>query len=114
MQNTEILEIIKTLNLTETDRNKILGLRISLNNRTRGWARRSGFSVPMWAWDRGNNYFTYYICHELSHILAKGFKHDVYFYNKFKKICPTYLWIYEHEYLPTKWKKYLNNKGSYK
>ena len=105
-QNREIVKIIENLELTKTDILKISRLRISINNRNRGWARKSGFSIPMWAKNRGNEYFTYYICHELSHILS-GWKHDCIFYNKFKKICPNYLWVHEKGYLPTKFNKYL-------
>jgi len=65
------------------------------------------FTVPLWAYDKGKDYFTYYIAHELSHQIhrlincdKKG-KHDRKFYEIFMKLCPSKLQYFELEYKKT-------------
>lgn len=60
------------------------------------------FSVPLWAYKRGPDYFVYYIAHEVAHILCwrKYFdsNHDYKFYAIFKEICPKEFQHYELHY----------------
>lgn len=55
-------------------------LQIEITDSKRGWSRAGRISVPTWAIERGFEYFTYYIIHEISHHIA-GSKHghDYYF-----------------------------------
>jgi len=62
------------------------------------------FSVPLWAYFRSREYFTYYVAHELAHIISH--KHNDYtpghkepFYKYFKMICPKEYWHYETKYI---------------
>lgn len=61
--------------------------------RGRAYVSKGIFTVPLWAYNRGSDYFMYYAAHEMSHIIAwrknhKGVSHDKYFYDVFKKLCP--------------------------
>lgn len=64
------------------------------------------FTVPLWAYER-TGYFTYYVAHELSHLLAyikygdKGKGHGEYFYEVFMEICPQKLQYFELCYEPS-------------
>jgi len=71
------------------------------------------FSVPNWAFRNGEEYFAYYVAHELTHAFANCLyrpkriqPHGEIFYNIFKAICPIYLQPYEHLYKPRNAKKY--------
>ena len=75
-----------------------------VTNTQRGLSYYEGFfSVPLWAWEKGPEYFTYYVAHELSHqIRYKRFGdsgvHDEHFYSVFKEVCPVHLQHYELNY----------------
>jgi predicted metal-dependent hydrolase len=60
------------------------------------------YTVPFWSYKRSKKYFTYYVAHELSHIIqAMKYKytlHDEKFYDIFKRICPTEFQHYELHY----------------
>lgn len=81
------------------------------------------FTVPLWTYTkkavigyrRHEGYFTYYVAHELSHLLAykkyknKGKNHGEKFYEIFKIICPSEYQYFELYYKPSA-KKYGINK----
>jgi len=64
----------------------------------RGHGRKYYYSIPLWAYKRGKDYFTYYIAHELTHMLS-GKGHRKQFYDVFKQICPDHLQFNEYDYL---------------
>lgn len=73
------------------------------------------FSIPNWAFTRydTNEYFEYYVAHELSHAFAnciyrpqKVQAHGEAFYRIFKEVCPEHLQPYEYLYKPRNAKKY--------
>lgn len=71
--------------------------------RGRAHVAEGQFTVPLWAYKRGNDYFTYYVAHEMSHIIAwrknhNGVAHDKHFYEVFKKLCPISCQKYELGY----------------
>ena len=62
---------------------------------------RKEVTVPAWARNRGAEYFTYYLSHELAH--AKKYlqvPHGPEFMEIFKSICPPNLQHYEIDYKP--------------
>lgn len=56
------------------------------------------FSVPLWAYKKGTDYFLYYTAHEISHFYASKRGHGRSFYLWFKRICPQEFQHYELEY----------------
>jgi predicted SprT family Zn-dependent metalloprotease len=60
------------------------------------------FTVPEWTFIREEGYFTYYVAHELSHVIAwrryKNRVHDENFYKIFCKLCPENLQHFEINY----------------
>ena len=76
---------------------------------TRGKAFWDGrFTVPYWALKMGDDYFTYYVAHELSHQISyiifeddAGANHKKEFYSVFKDVCPRQLYFYELSYKKT-------------
>lgn len=84
-------------------RHGILGYVV---NQTRGHAvySENAFTVPYWAYMRGNGYFTYYVAHELAHLLnnrSDDFQpyHKAKFYKHFREVCPEGYWHHEFEYI---------------
>ena len=66
---------------------------------------RGYFTIPLWAYKRGQDYFIYYVSHELAHwatrlVCPQHTGHSKYYYNYFKKICPIELMVYELDYKP--------------
>jgi len=71
--------------------------------RGRAYTEHGQFTVPNWTFVRGAGYFTYYVAHELAHIIAArkysgAAIHDKYFYKVFCKLCPKDLQHYEIDY----------------
>lgn len=80
----------------------------------RAFYSENKFYVPLWAFDKrfagktyhgDDGYFTYYVAHELSHIIS-GHKtgtvgHKKEFYDVFKQICPTEYQYFEINYKPS-------------
>ncbi len=71
--------------------------------RGRAHVAEGQFTVPLWAYKRGNDYFTYYVAHEMSHIIAwrknhKCVAHGKHFYDVFKQLCPISCQKYELGY----------------
>jgi len=68
------------------------------------------FSIPIFAFNKGIEYFTYYIAHELSHILQYIFhnrmNHRSTFYKYFVMVCPEEFQKYEINYKPRLFNKY--------
>lgn len=63
--------------------------------------RRKEITIPTWAYNKGNDYLSYYVAHELAHIFAgSAAMHGPVFMDWFKKICPENLWHFELEYKP--------------
>lgn len=63
-------------------------------NRGRAYLKESMFTIPLFAYNKGLEYFTWYVAHELSHILRfKKYNdygsHDRRFYEIFTQVCPT-------------------------
>jgi predicted metal-dependent hydrolase len=67
--------------------------------RGRAYWFKNIITVPQWAYREGEEYFTYYVAHELSHIISwrkfHNRNHDKYFYEVFKKLCPEDIQFYE-------------------
>lgn len=78
-------------------------------------------TVPLWAYKRGKGYFTYYVAHELSHLIAlplgrefngdyyKGYfpvSHGEHFYTAFFLVCPKSYQHYEKRYRPKNYKRF--------
>jgi predicted SprT family Zn-dependent metalloprotease len=82
-------------------------------NQQRGHAYwyQSEFTVPLWAYKKGMEYFRYYVSHELSHIIGyrkfRSISHDKEFYEVFKRLCPKEIQHHEIGYL----KKTAHNNG---
>lgn len=57
-------------------------------------------TVPKWAYQRGADYFLYYVAHELAHIFGDTYKHNAQFMTAFKKLCPPDFWHFELGYKP--------------
>lgn len=104
----------KIVNLHRPEiRGKLRGWTVVLVDQTQGWCRTNcrTVTIPLWALeDRGVGYLHYYICHELAHVeefekwksgiyrrLESG--HGEQFYRNFKRICPSSLQHWEHDYL---------------
>ena len=70
--------------------------------RGRAYCKENMFSVPLWAYNRGLDYFTYYTAHEISHIISwrryKNNIHDAKFYEIFKELCPKDVQHFELHY----------------
>jgi len=88
---------------------------------TRGQAsyKDNMFTVPSWAYNprhpknlsSGGGYFTYYVSHELAHLIAYkkyGARcyHDFRFYKVFKEVCPK-----NYQYFELDYKKTASNYG---
>ena len=80
------------------------GIKAFVVKQRRGQANyKNVFSVPLWAYFRSREYFTYYIAHELAHMISH--RHDYLpghkepFYKYFKMICPKEYWHYETGYI---------------
>ncbi len=90
-----------------------LGMKGYITDTYKGKSYFEGFfSVPLWAYRKGVEYFTYYVAHELAHqIRYKRFDqcgyHDDKFYSVFKKVCPKELQSLELHYKKS-FKKYIN------
>jgi predicted SprT family Zn-dependent metalloprotease len=73
----------------------------------RGRAYHEGqFTVPLWAYKKGDDYFKYYTAHELAHYITfkrfgKNHSHDAKFYNVFIELCPKHLQYHELKYKKT-------------
>jgi len=66
----------------------------------KGW-----ITVPKWAYDRGKDYFTYYVAHELAHAFAyerygNVVTHGKEFYDFFNILCPKVHQHFEFDYKP--------------
>lgn len=61
------------------------------------------FTVPLWAYKKGEDYFIYYTAHELAHQITRkqfgqGHNHDPKFYYVFTRLCPKHLQYHELKY----------------
>lgn len=87
-------------------KNRIHGYQIYAVNQSRGRCRydHKYVTVPTWAWYQGYDYVTYYLAHEVSHMVAKEehgcVGHGPDFYEVFKRLCPKHLQHYEYGYKP--------------
>lgn len=99
----KIIRKIKVKELSRLNLNDSLLPDMYIVNQSRGRCsfKKNYITVPIWALDRGNNYYTYYIAHELSHYISKAYKHDYSFYEVFIKICPRNCQKHELNYKPT-------------
>ncbi len=92
------LESEKDIDITE-----IKGYIVDGN---RGYAhlKEGYFTVPLWAFRKGiNDYFIYYVAHELSHVIAwrkynENGQHNFQFYDIFMKVCPKEFQYHELDY----------------
>lgn len=122
LQNVINNEIEKLLENTEFNSEGINGFIADVE---RGRARFSTlqFTVPLWVYNKNapflfmkeEGYFTYYVAHELSHVLSykkynlNGKGHGENFYKIFKIVCPKEYQHFELHYKPSS-KKYGINK----
>lgn len=80
------------------------GLKWFITDTYRGRAYCDGqFTVPLWAYKKGKNYFTYYTAHELAHHITfkkfgKQHCHSPKFYYVFTRLCPKHLQHFELKY----------------
>jgi len=78
--------------------------KLYVTDTVRGRCKRHDrtLTVPKWAYNRGHDYFLYYVSHELAHIFCDvpGNYHGPKFMSIFKQICPKNLWHFEIEYKP--------------
>lgn len=70
------------------------------------YRHHNSMSVPLWAYERGEDYFMYYTAHELSHLISSASLHQREFYKVFKRLCPKRLWRFEITAFPRAWKKF--------
>jgi len=72
-------------------------------NRGRAYLTNRVITIPYTAHKRSDDFFTYYVAHEISHLIAyKHYKsgvHDKHFYRIFKKLCPKNYQHYELDYI---------------
>lgn len=57
-------------------------------------------TIPVWAMQKTDSYWLYYLCHEIAHTLSKGDVHGSLFMQAFISICPEWLQHYEINYKP--------------
>lgn len=58
-------------------------------------------TIPMWAAQKGIDYKTWYLCHEMSHALApRGSNHGPEFMAMLKEVCPERVIHFELGYKP--------------
>jgi hypothetical protein len=69
-------------------------------NRGRTFVSKKIIYIPLSAYNRGVDYFLYYVAHELAHYVSLSCYHDEQFYNQFKKICPLFCQYFELNYKP--------------
>lgn len=115
--DVQMINIIKVLLSAYDKRINPKGIRgyVVASKRGHAYTSQSEFTVPEWAYNKSIEYFTYYIAHELSHIIAyrkfSAHGHNKEFYDVFKRICPRDLQYHEISYLKKKahdngiWKK---------
>lgn len=79
----------------------------------KAWSKYNLITIPLYAYkSKKKGYFTYYIAHELSHIVARKStkkkieSHGKEFYKYFNIICPKKYKHYELDYKPSS-KKYI-------
>lgn len=95
------------------------GVKGYISDVRKGAAKIDGrFTVPLWAYnkkypeqDKKHNesfsaYFTYYVAHELAHILRHNTyglvgSHDFRYYEIFINLCPKHLQFFELDYIKT-------------
>lgn len=116
-------EINKLLENSEFDLGEIKGFIADVKS---GRARYSTmqFTVPLWTYTKKavigyrkhEGYFTYYVAHELSHLLSykkygeDGKNHSEKFYKIFKLVCPKEYQHFELYYKPSAEKYGINKK----
>lgn len=71
------------------------------SDRGKSYITQRSISVPEWAYDKGSDYFLYYVAHELAHILSCSVHHDYRFYKIFMEICPVEFQGHELGYKPS-------------
>lgn len=79
------------------------GWRFWIVDSSRGRCKYSHkeITVPSWAFNKGKDYFNYYLCHELAHSVAgHGVNHGDKFMKEFMRICPVEYQHYELNYKP--------------
>jgi len=105
----ELDSIIKSLLLTYNKGAHLHKIHAHVTGTVRGRAYKTyQFTIPLWAYNRGKDYFTYYTAHELSHILVyikyRGIEsrpHGEEFYIIFRQLCPLEVQHYELEFRPS-------------
>jgi hypothetical protein len=100
------LELIYESELTNVLKNYLLGIKGYLVDQKRGRAylRKNFITVPKFSYKRGNEYFKYYVAHELAHFAAhftdESVGHSETFYEMFKLLCPEEIQYFELAYKP--------------
>jgi predicted metal-dependent hydrolase len=90
-------------NLAFSDIAQIRKFKIYIVDQESGWCNyaKKYVSIPLWALkERKQDYCTYYVAHELTHILTPWQKHNWKFYEELKRVCPKCCIHYELTYKP--------------
>jgi len=101
---SQLDDIVKTLISSYPEKIKINKLKWYVTDTYKGCALRDGqFTVPMWAYEKGIDYFTYYTAHELAHQVTRqkhgeNHHHGAKFYSIFRELCPAHLQHHELRY----------------
>ena len=91
---------------------KVKKYRFFVCDVVRGWTSSKNLSstIPLWSKEKSQDYFIYYISHELSHVI--GFcdnindHHGKNFYKIFSDVCPVKYQHFELGYKPRNAKKF--------
>lgn len=69
-------------------------------SRGRCYYRSKVITIPDWAIQKGLDYKTWYVSHEMAHTFARGDQHGMIFMSHLKRICPTECQHFELGYKP--------------
>lgn len=100
------LEILDRLPATVVDTYKSLvrhGWRFWIVNGVRGYCyyNRKEITIPLWAYNKSAEYYTWYFCHEMAHALSPAnANHGPEFMATLIRICPENAIKYELGYKP--------------
>lgn len=100
------LEILDRLPVTVVDTYKSLvrcGWRFWIVDSVRGYCSyaRKEITIPLWAYNKSAEYYTWYFCHEMAHALSPiGSNHGPEFMATLIRICPENAIKHELGYKP--------------
>ena len=107
-----INKLLSNAKISHSLKNKVNNYRFFVCDVVQGWTHNNNLTstIPLWAKEKSQDYFIYYIAHELSHVVNFCNKtndhHGKKFYEFFKLICPVDYQHFELGYKPQNAKKF--------